>query len=275
MTWHERMKQALVAWVVSRRALLGPGHRAIEWPFLLGHVPFLREIHPWMDRRKSSITYLPINESLSVEGSPLPVEVIAGYIRRSKYRVIMDSCLCRTARDCRDYPLDIGCLFMGKSALQLPPGVSRRVDSRDALAHLEKAVAAGLVPLIGKVRFDNTAFLIPDERRLLSVCFCCPCCCMMGYYRHLPADQLDDVFPRLEGLLIEVTDACTGCGTCVGKCYVKAITIVDGRAVHSATCRGCGRCARVCPNGAVRVSLTGAGAREELVRRIDSSVDVT
>lgn len=268
------LKQFIVAWVLKNKTLLGQGHRAIEWPFLLGHVPLLRNVHPWMDPDKSKISYLPINESLRVEGRPMPADTIAEFIEHTPYRVIMNSCLCRTARNCSDFPLDIGCLFMGQSAMQLPPQVSRCVDSGEALQHLEKAITAGLVPLVGKVRFDNFAFLIPDEKKLLSVCFCCPCCCMMGYYRHLPSQQLDDVFPRIEGLSIEVTDSCQGCGDCAQKCYMRAISIVNGRAVHSGKCRGCGRCARVCTHGAVKISLTRDDYQEDLIGRINSQVDI-
>ena len=267
------LKQSVVAWVMQRKSLLSFGHRAIEWPFFLGHIPLLRDIHPWLSRRKSNITYLPINETLRAEGVPMPAEVIAAYIEQSPYHAIMNHCLCRMARDCKDYPLDIGCLFMGESALQMPPEISRRVDAPEALRHLEGAINAGMVPLVGKVRFDNFAFLIPDEKKLLSVCFCCPCCCMMAYYRHLPPDKLDTVFPRLEGLEIEVTAACQGCGTCARNCYVKAIIVENGQAVHSAICRGCGRCARFCPNQAVRITLTKPDYREQVMSRINGSVD--
>lgn len=267
-------KQSLVAGVMKCKSLLGPGHRAIEWPFFLGRVPLLREIHPWMDRRKNTLTYLPINQSLAVEGVAAPHQVVADFIRRTPYRVIMNNCLCRTARECHDYPHALGCLFLGRSALAMPPQISRRASEEEALQHLERAVKAGLVPFVGKVRFDNFAFLIPNEDKLLSVCFCCPCCCMMAYYRHVPAEQLDEVFPRLEGLSIEVTDACRGCGACAKGCYVKAITITNGRAVHSPTCRGCGRCAAICPNQAVRITLTDPEYYQAVAKRISAVVDV-
>jgi len=267
------LRQSVVAWVMQRKAILGPGQRAIGWPFLLGYVPWLRDIHPWLDRRLSSITYLPMNATLHPVTQVAPPAVIAAYIEQSPYHVIMERCLCRTARDCKDYPHDIGCLFMGASALKMPPQISRRVSKAEALRHLERAERAGLVPLVGKVRFDNFAFLIPDEKRLLSACFCCPCCCMMAYYRHLPPSQLDAVFPRLEGLTIEVTQACEGCGTCVQSCYVRAISIVNGRAVHSATCRGCGRCARVCPHAAISITLTRDDYQSAVTQRIGAFVD--
>ena len=96
---------------------------------------------------------------------------------------------------------------------------------------------------------------------------------MMAYYRHLPPDQLDTIFPRLEGLTIEVTDDCQGCGTCAQNCFVKAITVKNGKALHSAACRGCGRCARFCPNQAVRITLTKLDYQEDVLRRINDRVD--
>ena len=42
------LKQSFVAWVMQHKSLFRPGHRAIEWPFFLGHIPLLRDIHPWL-----------------------------------------------------------------------------------------------------------------------------------------------------------------------------------------------------------------------------------
>ena len=96
---------------------------------------------------------------------------------------------------------------------------------------------------------------------------------MMGHYRHLPVEQLNEVFPRLEGVSIEVTDECNGCGECVDKCYVKAIKIVEGRAVQSEKCRGCGRCATFCPNGAVKIEIKDRTFKDQALSRISSYVD--
>ena len=61
--------------------------------------------------------------------------------------------------------------------------------------------------------------------------------------------------------------------TCARNCFVKAITVENGKAVHSATCRGCGRCARFCPNQAVRITLTKPDYQEDILRRINDRVD--
>ena len=66
------LKQSFVAWVMQHKLLFRPGHRAIEWPFFLGYIPLLRDIILGWARRKSTITYLPINETLRSEASPCP-----------------------------------------------------------------------------------------------------------------------------------------------------------------------------------------------------------
>ena len=146
------------------------------------------------------------------------------------------------------------------------------LTKEQALAHARRAVGLGLVPMTGKVRVDNSLFFVKDEKKLLTVCFCCHCCCMMGYLKHTPAEHLDQVITPVEGLVIEVTDACTGCGTCVETCIFEAISIKDGKAVHSAQCRGCGRCERYCPNGAITITLTNLDFKQEVKKRISSHV---
>ena len=182
-----------------------------------------------------------------------------------------DRCGCRLAGGCEHFTADIGCLFMGETALHLPHGISRRVDREQAHRHVERAVGVGLVPVVGKIRVDNFIFLTPDKNRLLSVCFCCHCCCMMGAFKHLPGEHLNHVMTPLEGVRIEVTDDCTGCGVCTETCIFDAIEIRNGRAFHTMQCRSCGRCVTYCPNNAVTISIdnpeTFAQAAEQRIER--------
>jgi UDP-glucose 4-epimerase len=164
---------------------------------------------------------------------------------------------------------------MGESALDMPAGISRRVTREEAHTHVERAILEGLVPMTGKVRVDNDLFLIPDRNRLLSVCFCCHCCCMMTFFKHAPAVQLDHVMTPVEGLVIEVTDDCVGCGTCIQTCGFDAITIENGKAVHRDICRKCGRCERTCPNHAVGITLHNPDAVTDITERIRQYVPVS
>jgi UDP-glucose 4-epimerase len=270
----QRLSRRLLAWVF--RSPVRTRASMVVLPLMnVGRLPLLGRRFPWTAPAKNNIRYLPVNISLAMDDAVLPHQVIHHFIDRAGSLRIMDFCGCRRARDCEHYPRDIGCLFMGSSALDIPKDVSHAADRGEAHAHVERAVAAGLVPLIGKVRVDNFIFLTPDRGRLLSVCFCCHCCCMMRSYKGVPALLLDRVIRPLEGVAITLlSDRCVGCGTCVATCPFDAIRIVDGKAVHTEACRRCGRCERFCPNHAVAISWDSAAFPANVIGSIESMVDV-
>jgi len=253
-----------------------PGRRALELSrhaFKLSRVPFLRDRLPEFDPQKSNLSWLPINQDIEGAGEiALPVEVLDRLIEKASHRVIVNFCGCRMAAGCKDYPVDIGCLMMGESALQIPAKSRREVDVEEAKAHVRRAIEAGLIPVTGKARVDNDIFLIPDEGKLLTVCLCCECCCITRFSRYAPQEVLDRMHHPVEGLSIEVTEDCIGCGACVSRCYINAIQIQDGRAEISGMCRVCGRCAMHCPQNAIRLKLDNPRAVDDVVRRIESVV---
>ena len=59
-------------------------------------------------------------------------QVLDDFIDRAQQHVIMDRCICRNAFDCDNFTPEIGCLFMGETALKLPPGLGRRVTKDQA-----------------------------------------------------------------------------------------------------------------------------------------------
>lgn len=242
--------------------------------FKLGRIPFFRDHLPEFDPGKSSMSWLPINQNIEGAGEiALPLEVLDRLIEKARHRVIVNFCGCRLAVGCRDYPVDIGCLMMGESALQIPTKSSREVGVEEAKEHVRKAIRAGLIPITGKARIDNDIFMIPDEGKLLTVCLCCECCCITRFSRYAPAELLDGIHQPVEGLEIEVTDECIGCGICVSKCYIDAIRLEGTRAVIGDLCRVCGRCAMHCPQQAIKLRLRNPNAVEDVVRRIESMVD--
>ena len=283
--------QATLSWVFSSGARIRPTWNVLHI-FKLGRIPWVRNRHPWMDPRKNSMSYLPIsygpagtnggarqvevNQQLDpAPDQVLPPQIVHDFIDQADYHVVMDTCGCRLAGACKHFTHEVGCLFMGETASKLPHGVSRRVTPEQAHAHVDRAVSIGLVPMIGKVRVDNFIFLTPDKGKLLSVCFCCHCCCMMGSLKHLPAEHLDEVMVPLEGVSVEVTDDCMGCGTCLETCIFDAIRVENGKAVHNAQCRACGRCVTYCPQDAVKITIREPERfREEAERRIEAYVDI-
>jgi len=263
----------------DERVLRSPLARAAlpvwELFFRLFSLPGIRERHPWFSPRKNTFSWIPVHEPVGSEpGVPLTEQVLFPFIDRASHRVVLNLCGCRQTRGCSEYPRDLGCLMLGDDALLFPEKFRRVVSRQEAREHVRRAVAAGLVPVAGKARLDNEIFLMPDRGKLLTVCFCCECCCVSRFFRHLPVPLLDSFYLPLQGLAVHTdAEACTGCGACVERCYIGALSIRDGKAVRSDRCRGCGRCATFCPSGAVTLHLQHPGAAEEMIRRVEAYVD--
>lgn len=274
------------AWWLNVLAKIWPitwmSARATRWP-VIGKAVAAFTL-PLFSKRNLNITYIPINKSLTDPGStPLPIIVVEELIRRSSHRVIIHRCTCRDARGRENHPVEIGCILMGDGSAEIDPRISRHVSADEAIAHLHKAVKSGLIPMTGRVKIDNYIWGVPDRRvsrldgrgKLLTVCFCCRCCCtILASGKYLPSEAASSLV-RMKGLSMKVDpDKCTACGTCVRECFMGAISVHDDLSVHSeALCKGCGRCASACPQGAVHMEIRNMeSAVAELMERIDAHV---
>ncbi|MFH1086604.1 MAG: 4Fe-4S binding protein [Chloroflexota bacterium] len=227
------------------------------------------------------VVYLPPDRAIAVneaiaepESVALPSNVVAHFIEQSSHRFIMHECICRAGAQCQDYPVDLGCLFLGEAVLRINPKLGRLVSKEEALAHVRRARAAGLVHMIGRNRMDSVWLGASPAERLLTICHCCPCCCLWGTIPHLHP-QIADRVRRMPGVEVVVTERCVGCGRCARDvCFVDAIRLRDGRAViDDAACRGCGRCVEVCPHDAIALRMAEDSAIA-LVEHLGALVDV-
>lgn len=123
-----------------------------------------------------------------------------------------------------------------------------------ALAHAHEAMDRGLMPLVLHSAFDAWLLGIP-YRRMLAICFCCDCCCLVRHGLRLGPPVFWDTFVRLPGLPLSVGAHCTGCGLCLEGCYVGAISLTEGQARIGESCKGCGRCASLCPSEAITLHI--------------------
>lgn len=241
---------------------------------LLTRLPLAQKLHPWLREDLTDMRWLPINQDIELpQNAPLPVDLVDRFIEEASHRVIAAYCGCRAGFGCKDYPVDIGCLLLGDSAMEIKRYGCREVSVEEAKKHLRKAVEAGLVPVVGKARVDNFIYGVKDRKRLLTVCLCCECCCVTRFTALSPVEMLEPLFPRLDGVTVEVVGECSGCGKCVEKCYIQAIEIKGGRAHIGEYCRACGRCASACPNGAISISIRDPEFLDKAYQRIRSYVD--
>jgi len=230
------------------------------------------------DHLVQSGTRRTISVGKAVEAAPdvvLPSQVVEHFIEQAGVHWIMNACICRDASGCRDYPTDLGCLFLGEAAAGINPALGRRVTKEEALEHTRRCREAGLVHLVGRNKLDTVWLGVGPGDRLLTICNCCPCCCLWRVLPHI-SSNIGQRVTRMNGVTVTVTDRCVGCGTCAkaGVCFVDDIRLVDGRSVIGGACRGCGRCVEVCPQGAIELTLAGSAFVEKSLARIAPLVDV-
>jgi ferredoxin len=218
---------------------------------------------------------IEINEQLSQpEDVLLPSEIVHHFIEKANHHWIMNFCICRDSSNCKDYPINYGCLFMGEAIEGINPKLGRRVTKEEAHEHVRKCRDAGLVHLIGRNKLDTAWLGVSPGDKLLTVCNCCPCCCL---WRILPDldPEIGRKVTKMQGVHVEVTDVCVGCGVCTDNvCFVNAISLTDEQATISDQCRGCGRCVEVCPENAIRMTIDNSLFVEDTIARISAAVDV-
>ena len=111
----------------------------------------------------------------------------------------------------------------------------------------------------------------------MSMCQCCPCCCVLGKLRYGPK-EFSTILQRMEGITVQVDEEkCVGCGACTEVCVFRdALKIIDGKAhISQDDCKGCGRCERKCPRGAISITIDNLENINQAIDRIESHVDVT
>jgi len=222
----------------------------------LGSRPVIGSLlRPLFSPRDNRAVIIPVNQAVQgTESVVLPFSLLAPLVERASQRFVLAECICRQGERCRHYPRDLGCLFLGDGAAMIDPSQGRPVGVEEALSHARRAMEAGLVPLILHAAFDAYMLGIPF-RRMLAVCFCCDCCCTVRQSLRLGPPLFWDAVLRLPGLTVTVGPECNGCGACLDRCYVQAISLDDGRVAIGERCKGCGRCVATCPVGAIRLQL--------------------
>ena len=248
----------------------------------LTNLPVLKTVFDNLLFKGDDIIYLPKDKVIDVDKSlgeydefVLPSQILKYFINKAKHHWIMDFCICRSSMDCKDYPVSLGCLFLGDAVLGINPQLGRLVTKEEALEHLKKCREAGLIQMIGRNRLDSQWLGVKPGYKLLSICNCDPCCCLWRISSIL-APEIGKKIHKMPGITIEVTDKCIGCGTCMkGVCFVDAIHIEGNHAMISNECRGCGRCVEICPQEAIKLILDDNEFVIKSIKRIDKIINVT
>lgn len=186
---------------------------------------------------------IPINRQLVADYPVAPFEDVLQIIESQK-KIAVAPCVCRTTKklvgeEC-DKPVE-NCFSFGSHAeYYVENGMGRFITIDEAKEIVRKNEEAGLV-------------MQPfNSQKIGGMCSCCGDCC--GVLRSLkmhpsPAKLVQsNYFARVDD------EECTGCETCLERCQMDAIDVVDGiAAVKLERCIGCGLCVTTCPVDAIEL----------------------
>lgn len=196
--------------------------------------------------RPSQMRTIPINASIPVEHHAATWDQVTELVDKAPEPFVVLPCICRASSAMRGKPCTMTgreetCLAMGSMAENvLRRSHGREIDREEALRILQMNQEEGLVLQPSNARD-------PD-----FICSCCGCCCgMLGMQKMLPRPV--DFWTRSFTAVVDPA-RCTGCGICVKRCQVNAVSLKGpgGRAVvEEARCIGCGLCVPKCPAEAI------------------------
>ena len=186
---------------------------------------------------------IPVQRQLVAQWPIAPYEDALGILDNHKAFAVVP-CACRTWRTLSGKscgkPVET-CLQLGANAHHfLSMGIGRSITQADAAEILKKNEEIGLV-----LQPFNT-------QKVGTICGCCGDCC--GMLRSLkmqpvPAAAVQsNYFAEVDG------EACNGCETCLERCQMEAIEVVDEIAtVNLDRFIGCGLCVTGCPTEAMQL----------------------
>ena len=198
---------------------------------------------------------VPVEEYIEVgQEEVIPREELSKILE--DYDIIAKTyCYCRHEKDLLNEPCKVtkekyNCLLLDKSAnFAINHKFGVKISKDEAQKILSEAEDYGLVHKIFHVHLN-------PEREVEGICSCCKCCCgiLGSYYKGMaPLHTLTSYLAKI------IPDNCIGCGTCVEKCPMETIELVDATAViNEEKCIGCGVCAHHCPEKAIKLERTGS-----------------
>lgn len=190
---------------------------------------------------------VPVNQAVNAVKSVATYDNARELIKQqSKISVL--NCICRQKKDMEGKPCshheerEICLAFSGGAYYFLEHGLGREISQEKALNLLDFAEEKGLVLNSG------------NAQKTFVMCLCCGDCCeyLAVMKTHPKPSSLvsSSYYAQVD------EDLCIGCETCVDRCQMDAITIVNNISTVSLNrCIGCGLCITTCPEEALSLQL--------------------
>ena len=196
----------------------------------------------------SQMRTIPVEQSITVEHNVTTYDHIREIINTTEGPIAVNPCVCREGAKRRGEPCKQTsrletCMTFGDWAKHfIREGTSRELTREEALGIIRQNEEDGLV--LQPTNYQNIDF----------VCSCCGCCCgVLKIQKSLPNPAANWAHNYYA---VVTEEDCTGCGTCVERCQMNAVTLDESRGVSVIDldrCIGCGNCVVTCPSGALRL----------------------
>lgn len=196
---------------------------------------------------------IPIEKEISVPQEKVMPLHEASKIIDEQDTICLSECPCKLEKallgdPCKTSSDRFRCFHFGNMGRYfLEHGLGKSVSKEEAKKILQEAEEEGLVH---KTFHDDFSF----DKKENSICNCCKCCCILFqmYYRGILS------FHTMTSYIAKVDEnKCEGCGVCVEKCPIEAISLINGKAHNDENkCIGCGVCVHHCPEDARSLERT-------------------
>jgi len=213
---------------------------------------FIKDFNEYTSDKKFGLEFLstklpqmrtiPVSKSIHPRHNVSTFDEVITLLQQAEDPFAIFDCICRKKKalegnTCKVTDRKETCLGIGGLArTALLTGIGREITRDEALAVIEQNQQQGLV-----LQPSNT-------EKAEFICSCCGCCCgMLGIQQTLPK-PLD--FWASNFYAAVDRDTCQGCGACMKRCQVGAVSVARKKQpaeVNRDRCIGCGLCVPACP----------------------------
>ncbi|MFX0123212.1 MAG: 4Fe-4S binding protein [Candidatus Hodarchaeota archaeon] len=190
---------------------------------------------------------VPINQAINA-GKRIASYDDARELIKQQSKISIHNCICRQKKDlqgssCSRHEEREVCLAFSSGAYYyLEHGLGREITQEEALKSLDFAEEKGLVLSPG------------NAQKTFVMCLCCGDCCeFLSLLKKYPKPSSlikSNYYAQVD------RDLCSGCETCVDRCQMDAISIIeDISTINLDFCIGCGLCVTTCPEEALSLQI--------------------
>ena len=232
---------------------------------------FIKDFNEYTSDKKFGLAFLstklpqmrtiPVAKSIHPQHNVSTFDEVMTLLQQAEKPFAIFECICRKKKSLEGKTCEVTdrketCLGIGGIArTALRSGNGREITREEAISIIEQNQKQGLV-----LQPSNT-------EKAEFICSCCGCCCgMLGIQQTLPK-PLDFWVSNFYAAVDR--DTCEGCGACVKRCQVGAVSVSQKKqpaVVDRDRCIGCGVCVPACPTQSINLVKKPAEVRPPQTR---------